>query len=63
MLSSAGDMALTPELAAVAIEGSDASEGSGLGVGQGAKFRHESDQGCCGEETDAANLLEALDLC
>jgi hypothetical protein len=62
VLTSARDMALAPELATVAIEGCDASEGCSLGVGQGAKFGHESDQGCSGEDTDAPDLLEALDF-
>lgn len=60
--AAAVDVALTAVLSAVAVHGCDAGESSGFVVTQGAEFRHESDDGECGDAADAADLLEALGL-
>ena len=60
--AAAEDVTLTMELAAVVIEGSDACEGGGLGIGEGTKFGHQRDKGSGGEDPDALNLPEAIDL-
>ena len=60
--AAAEDMALTAELTAVVVKGSDASKGSGLRIGEGTKFGHERDESCGGEQTDALDFLEAIDL-
>ena len=41
--STTTDGALTADLATVVIEGGDAGEGGGLGVGEGSEFGHEDD--------------------
>ncbi len=43
--AAAEDMALTAELTAVVVKGSDAGEGGGLGIGEGTEFGHERDEG------------------
>ena len=60
--AAAEDVALTAELTAVVIKGSDAGEGSGLAIGEGAEFGHEGDEGGGGEGTDALDFLEAINL-
>jgi hypothetical protein len=60
--AAAEDVALTAELTAVVVKGSDAGESGGLGIGEGAKFGHERDEGGGGENTDALDFLEAIDL-
>lgn len=60
--AAAEDVALPAELATVVVKGSDAGEGGGLGIGKGTKFGHQRDKGGGGEDPDALNLLEAIDL-
>ena len=60
--AAAEDVALTAELATVVVKGSDAGEGGGLGIGEGTKFRHQRDEGGGGEDPDALDLAEAIDL-
>ena len=55
------NMTLAAELTAVVVEGSDAGEGGGLSVGESSEFRHEGDEGECGNESDALNFLKAGD--
>ena len=62
VMTTTGDMALTAELATVAIEGRDPGESGGLSVGQGSKFWHESNQGSGREGADAPDLLKTLHL-
>ena len=59
--AAASDVTLAPELAAVVVEGSDAGQGGGLGVGEGAELGHERHQRGGGERADALDLLEAID--
>jgi hypothetical protein len=59
--AAAEDVALTAELTAVMVKGSDAREGGGLGIGEGTKFRHQRDEGRGGEHADALDLAEAID--
>jgi hypothetical protein len=54
-------VALASELATIVVKGSDASEGSGLGVGEGSQFGHKGDEGEGGYEADALNFLKAGD--
>jgi hypothetical protein len=56
------DVALTAELTTVVVKGSDAGEGGGLAIGEGAKFGHERDEGSGGEQADALDVLEAIDF-
>ena len=58
--AAAVDVALTAVLSAVAVHGCDTGESGGLAVTQGAEFRHESDDGECGDAADSGDLLEAL---
>jgi hypothetical protein len=60
--AAAEDVALTAELTAVAVKGSDARQGGGLGIGEGTKFWHQRDEGRGGEHADALDLAEAIDL-
>ena len=56
------DVALTAELTAVVVKGSDPGEGGGLRVGEGTEFRHKGNEGRGGEQANALDLLEAIDL-
>ena len=60
--AAAEDVTLTAELTTVVIKGSDAREGGGLGIGEGTQFGHQRDEGRGGEDPDALDLLEAIDL-
>jgi hypothetical protein len=60
--TAAEDVALPAELTAVVVKGSEAGEGGGLGIGEGTKFRHQCDEGGGGEQADALDFLEAIDL-
>ncbi len=60
--AAAEDVALPAELTTVVVKWSDTGEGSGLGIGEGAKFGHQRDEGGGGEDPDALNLPEAIDL-
>jgi hypothetical protein len=60
--AAAEDVALTAELTTVVVKGSDAGEGGGLGIGEGAEFGQEGDEGGGDEHTDALDFLEAIDF-
>ena len=60
--AAAENVALTAELTTVAVKRSDAREGGGLGIGEGTQFGHQGDEGRGGEDTDALDFLEAIDL-
>src|SRR5438045_8177667 len=59
--AAAEGVAVTAELAAVAVKGSDAREGGGLSIGEGTQFGHQRDEGGGGEHADALDLAEAVD--
>ena len=60
--AAAEDVALTAELTAVVVKGSDPGESGGLGIGEGTQFGHQRDERGGGEQADALDLLEAIDL-
>jgi hypothetical protein len=55
-------VALTAELTTVVIKWGDAGEGGGLSIGEGTEFGHERDERGGGEQADALDFLEAIDL-
>lgn len=55
-------MALTTELTAVVVKGSDAGEGCSLGIAEGTEFGHQRDEGGRGEDPDALKRLGQFQL-
>jgi len=62
VMAPAGDVSLASKLATIAIEGSQASQGSGLGWRKRSQFGHEDDEGGRSERADALDLLKAVGL-
>jgi hypothetical protein len=48
--AAAEDVAVTAELTAVVVKGSDTREGGSVGLGEGTEFRHQRDEGGGGED-------------